>query len=77
PFGGFVPTMKISTNTDLARKKPGWIDFDAGQLIGQKSMPELLEEFIEKVVAVADGAWVNNEKNDYREIAIFKSGVTL
>ncbi|NDL67092.1 UxaA family hydrolase, partial [Anaerotalea alkaliphila] len=42
PFGGFVPTMKISTNTDLARKKPGWIDFDAGQLIGQKSMPELL-----------------------------------
>lgn len=77
PYGGFVPTMKISTNTPLAQKKPNWIDFDAGQLIGGKTMPQLLEAFIDKVASVASGEQVNNEINDYREIAIFKSGVTL
>ena len=30
PFGTYVPTMKISTNSTLAKNKPGWIDFNAG-----------------------------------------------
>lgn len=77
PFGGFVPTLKIATNTELAEKKPGWIDFDAGQLIGGKTMEELLEAFVDKVVATVNGEQANNEKNNFREIAIFKSGVTL
>ncbi len=29
------------------------------------------------VIKVASGEWVNNEKKGYREIAIFKTGVTL
>ena len=33
PFGSFVPTMKISTNTKLSEFKSGWIDFNAGQLL--------------------------------------------
>ncbi|HAQ57362.1 MAG TPA: altronate hydrolase [Acholeplasmatales bacterium] len=77
PFGGFVPTVKLSTNTELYEKKPNWIDFDAGSLVTGAAWDETLEQLIGLVVAVADGKKTNNEKNDYREIAIFKDGVTL
>ena len=77
PFGTFVPTMKIATNPDLARRKANWIDFSAGQLIEGRTMQELVPEFIDKVLSVASGAPAKNEKNDYREISIFKNGVTL
>ena len=77
PFGTFVPTMKIATNPTLAARKPNWIDFSAGQLIEGRTMAELVPEFINKVLAVASGEKARNEENDYREIAIFKNGVTL
>ena len=77
PFGTFVPTVKISTNSNLANQKPGWIDFNAGTLVEDESMDALLERFIQFVIGVASGTQVNNEKKNYREIAIFKTGVTL
>ncbi len=77
PFGSFVPTMKISTNSALAALKPGWIDFNAGVLAEGETMEEVSARFIEAVLAVASGEEVNNEKNGTREIAIFKTGVTL
>jgi len=79
PFGTFVPTMKISSNTELAIKKPHWIDFDAGKLISHETMTmdRLSEELLEKVIAIASGERVMNERNGYAEIAIFKVGVTL
>lgn len=77
PFGSFVPTMKISTNSQLYNFKRNWIDFNAGSLVEDKSIEELLKEFVEYVIRVASGELVNNEKNDFREIAIFKTGVTL
>ena len=77
PFGTFVPTMKIATNPTLATRKPGWVDFSAGQLVEGRTMKELVPEFIEKVLAVASGEKARNEENDYREISIFKNGVTL
>jgi altronate hydrolase len=77
PFGTFVPTMKIATNPDLARRKQNWIDFSAGQLIEGRTMQELLPEFIDKILSVANGEPAKNEKNGYREISIFKNGVTL
>lgn len=77
PFGTFVPTMKISTNSNLYNNKNNWIDFNAGQLVDGKSMMELVPEFIDKVLAVASGEQAQNEKNGYREISIFKNGVTL
>lgn len=77
PFGTFVPTMKISTNSNLYNNKKNWIDFNAGQLVDGKSMTELVPEFIDKVLAVASGEQAQNEKNGYREISIFKNGVTL
>lgn len=78
PYGGFVPTVKISTNTELAEKKRRWIDFNAGRLVTEDiSMSDLVEEFIDYIVRVAEGETTNNEKNNFRELAIFKSGVTL
>ena len=77
PFGTFVPTMKISTNTPLFEKKGNWIDFNAGVLAEGEPMADVAARFIDFVLAAASGAPVNNEKNGWREIAIFKSGVTL
>ena len=77
PFGTYVPTMKISTNTPLYEKKPGWIDFNAGTIVQNESLDEVNERFIEYILKVASGELVNNEKKNYREIAIFKTGVTL
>ncbi|MCG7367019.1 altronate dehydratase family protein [Pantoea sp. ACRSH] len=77
PYGGFVPTVKLATNTPLAEKKPHWIDFNAGRLLEGMSMDALLEDFVDTIVAIASGELTNNEKNDFRELAIFKSGVTL
>lgn len=77
PFGTFVPTMKISTNSLLASRKSNWIDFNAGVLAEGMDMKELLRQFIEKVISVASGELTRNEENGYREISIFKNGVTL
>ena len=77
PFGSFVPTMKISTNTPLYEKKGSWIDFNAGVLAQDESMDSVAARFIEYVLSAASGEPVNNEKNGWREIAIFKQGVTL
>ncbi len=77
PFGTFVPTMKISTNSTLAKNKPGWIDFNAGVIVENEPMEKTCERFIDYIIRVASGEPVNNEKKNYREIAIFKTGVTL
>lgn len=77
PFGTFVPTMKISTNSNLAAHKPGWIDFNAGVIVENEPMETTCRRFIDYVIQVASGEPVNNEKKNYREIAIFKNGVTL
>lgn len=77
PYGGFVPTMKLATNSELAAKKPHWIDFNAGQLLYGVSMETLLTQFIDFTVEVVNGKQTCNEVNDFRELAIFKSGVTL
>jgi len=77
PFGSFVPTMKLSTNSALPARKPGWIDFDAGTLLEGETFEQALARLVDAVRAVASGHWVNNEKNGFREISIFKTGVTL
>lgn len=77
PFGSFVPTMKISTNTQLYDKKPGWIDFNAGTIVEDETIDHVAKRFIDYIISVASGELVNNEKKNYRELAIFKTGVTL
>ena len=78
PLGGVVPTMKIATNSDLASRKPHWIDFDAGPIAtGETTVSGLRDSFVEAVLAIASGRPTRNETNDIGEIVIFKTGVTL
>ena len=77
PFGTFVPTAKISTNSRLAADKPLWIDFNAGPVVEGVPAETVDKMFIDFVLAAASGSPVNNEMAGYSEIAIFKSGVTL
>lgn len=77
PFGTFVPTMKISTNSQLAAHKANWIDFNAGVLLETENPEEVLDALTAKVIATADGAPLHHEKVGAKEIAIFKTGVTL
>ena len=77
PYGGPAPTVKLATNSDLARRKSHWIDFNAGTLIEGTPMSRLLEQFVDLIVDIANGKPTCNERNDFRELAIFKSGVTL
>lgn len=77
PFGGFIPTIKISTNSEIYKKKPHWIDFNAGELIHEQTMDMALEELVDYIIAVASGQQVNHEKNQFSEISIFRTGVTL
>ncbi len=68
PFSTFVPTMKISTNTALAEKKPHWIDFDASTM-DEDALFDLIEATINGDYAC--------KSEDIRELAFFKTGVTL
>jgi altronate hydrolase len=79
PLGFPVPTIKVSSNSEIAAKKAHWIDFDAGPLLdGRTSMAQLEDELFALVLAVASGETLaKNEVNGYREIAIWKEGVTL
>ena len=77
PFGGFVPTIKISTNSDLAARKKNWIDFNAGTIVTGDSFEQKLDELIKLVADTASGKLTVNERYNSREIAIFKTGVTL
>jgi altronate hydrolase len=79
PLGFPVPTIKVSSNSEIAAKKPHWIDFDAGAVLtGARGMAQLEDDLFALVLSVASGETLaNNEKNDYREIAIWKDGVTL
>lgn len=74
PLGAPVPTVKISTNASLAHVKEKWIDFDASPVL---SGEDLTDELYSYVLSVASGEPTKNEKNNYKEISIFKDGITL
>ncbi len=77
PFGTCAPTYKISSNSDLAHRKPGWIDFNAGRLIDDGiPLEALADELLLDILAVASGEkQTKAEQNGCREIALFKDGV--
>lgn len=74
PVGAPVPTVKISTNKILADKKKLWIDFDASPTLEGN---DLTDEFLDYIISVASSKETANERNNYREISIFKDGITL
>ena len=77
PFGTVVPTVKVSSNSGLASRKPLWIDFDAGRILAGESFDDLAVELLLEVIAVAGGKATKAEAGGHRGIAIFKDGVTL
>ena len=77
PFGCPVPTVKIASNTPLAQKKKNWIDFDAGRLLAGMTLDELGTELLDQVMRIASGAKTRGEEHGFRDLAIFKQGVTL
>ena len=74
PVGSGVPTVKISTNKDLAKRKSSWIDFDASPVLEGN---ELTDDLFDYIIDVASGKETKNEIYGYKEISIFKDGVTL
>lgn len=74
PLGAPVPTVKIATNSNLFEKKHGWMDYNAGDMLEGK---DLTDDFFSYLLEVTEGKETKNERNGYREIAIFKDGVTL
>ena len=68
PFSTFVPTMKIATNNALSERKGNWIDFNAYSM-DQEGLFRLLMD-------TANGAY-RCKSEDFREIAFYKTGVTL
>ncbi len=77
PFASPVPTVKISSNSNLYHKKKNWIDFNAGELIEQIPMEELSMDLFQYVLEVASGKKVKAEEAGFHDMAIFKQGVTL
>ena len=78
PFACPVPTVKISSNSYLAQKKAGWIDFDCGRLLSEDIDTNILSrELLCLVLRIAGGEPVKSEKSGYYELAIWKNGVTL
>lgn len=76
PLGFPVPTVKIASNSGLAARKPGWIDFDAGAALGD-GLDATADALLDRICAIASGEETAAERNGEREIAIWKRGVTL
>jgi len=77
PLGTAVPTSKIASNSEIFKRKSNWMDFDAGVLLQGQSMDKVADDLLIHVIEVASGTLTKSEKMGFREIAIFKNGVTL
>ena len=80
PLGFPVPTIKVSSNSEIAqrRSRTGSTSTPARCSTARRAMAQLEDELFAFVLEVASGTRLaNNETNGYREIAIWKEGVTL
>lgn len=78
PLGVPAPTLKIASNSGLAERKPNWIDFNAGKLLEDEINPNAVtDELMQLILDTASGQPARNEINGFREITIWKQGVTL
>ena len=77
PFGAPAPTVKIATNSGIAARKSGWIDFNAGVAAEGEPLDETADRLMDFDLQIASGKKTKSEENGYREISIFKDGVVL
>ncbi|MFR5875980.1 MAG: UxaA family hydrolase [Eubacterium sp.] len=76
-LGAPVPTVKISSNTQLYNRKKNWIDFNAGELVNGEDFEKLTDKLLELLILTVNGKKTKNEINGYRDISIFKDGVIM
>lgn len=77
PFGAPAPTVKLATNSQLAKRKKEWIDFDAGSIVDGESIDDAARRLMKLVIEIANGKETQAERRGYRSISIFKDGVVL
>lgn len=77
PLGAPVPTIKISSNTNLFERKSNWIDFNAGELINNPDFNKFSDELLNLIIQTVNGKKTKNEENGIKDISIFKDGVIL
>ena len=46
-------------------------------MVEDEDANDVLNRFIDKVLATANGEWLKHEQTGFKEVAIFKTGVTL
>lgn len=68
PFSTFVPTIKVASNDKLADKKTNWIDFNA---YGMDDTG-----LLNLIIKCSSGEY-QAKSEEWREIAFYKTGVTL
>jgi altronate hydrolase len=76
--GGFAaPVLRVTTNSDVYRRKKNWNDFDAGVLLSGTDMQTLTEDLLDRILKVANGeVRTNTEMHKYFEMGIWRDGIT-
>jgi altronate hydrolase len=80
PTGNPVaPVLKLSTNSELARRMPDIIDIDTGPIIaGETTIEKMGETILERVIQVASGdAWTKAEMLKQDDFIPWKRGISL
>lgn len=74
-----APVVKISSNSDLAKKMPDIIDIDTGGIItGEKTIDEMADEMLEFIIDVASGNIVTKAAElNQNDFIPWKRGVSL
>ena len=78
PTGFAVPTIKVTSNSDIFNRKPHWFEYDAGDLLASKGVEQAARELLDIIIAVANGELrTKAELNNYFAIGILHDGITL
>jgi altronate hydrolase len=74
-----APVVKISTNSDLARRMGDIIDLDTGPVVhGGKTLHEMGESILDRVIDIAGGvAHTKAENSGQNDFIPWKRGVSL
>ena len=76
PYGGFIPTFKVATNSNLYNRKIAWNDFDASQLLTGTSVEDTCDNLLTQLIDVANGRLTAADQNRSKEFVIWKNGVS-
>ncbi|KGK82252.1 hypothetical protein DP73_20815 [Desulfosporosinus sp. HMP52] len=74
--GGYAgPLFRLSTNNELAKKKPHWTDFNAGRIVDGEDLESLGQELYKLIMDTVNGQLVTcNEKNGYYQLGFLRDG---